>query len=93
MKKANIIKVVNTTPYPLILYHKKYYSKGEFILLCGSNSFALMDFQILNKFVDLDLCFFQFFNDKKKINIKDIHKYGCSIEYSFLKEGNYEDRS
>jgi len=83
MKKANIIKIDNTTPYHVILWpNKKEYS--DFAIFVGSYSFKIVDYTSLDLVVDLDKCHFKFEKDKKKIKIDEIDKYGVNVEYMLI---------
>ncbi len=81
MRYANIIKITNTTPHGVVMYPKDKEARKHCAIFCGSNSYKIMDLIPCGKSLNLDEFYFQFQNDKKKISIKNIHKYGVKLEY------------
>lgn len=81
MRKANLIKITNTTPYAIVMWPKRRTYRDKIAVLVGSNSWKILDLASQGLTLDLDTYYFQFQNDKKRIKLDDLNQYGISVEY------------
>lgn len=84
MKRANIVKVTNTTSYNIVLWPKRRTYRDKVAVFIGSNSYKILDLVPMGAEMDLDTYYFQFQDDKKKIKIDECANYGIGLEYQLI---------
>lgn len=81
MRKDNLIKITNTTPYAIVMCPKRKTYRDKIGVLVVSNSWKILDLASQGLTLDLDTYYFKFQNDKKRIKLDDLNQYGISVEY------------